>query len=469
MSKIFKNYIYQTCFQVLSILLPFIVIPYVTNILGPELYGKYTYEVTLSTYFYTFLNFGLNLYGTREMSYYRNCRQTVSILFFKIVFLKIFLFLISLIIYPFVHNSVLWYLTIFNIAFLFFDFTWCLQALQYFKAIFFRSLFLKVTTFSLIFLFVKNQDDFLIYASILLIGNFISVLFLIPIIARYINLSLYKYTFSKNIFKVLLLSLPLFIQQLFIDLYNSIDKYFINYFVGNSDVGFYEIVQKIVRMMLFFISSVAIVITPELSFRIKNKMNYNELLTMSFKFILYLSIIASCFLSVFAELIISVLLDPRYISCILLLQIYSFILIPIAMGSIIGSQYMISMGMEKVYKYPILIGLIANVILNIFLINKFGAQGAVITALVSENLVVFSMILFVYKSYNFLDLIKKEYRLGIYLLFSILFSMFLNSIDYKSTLYLCMSLLFVLSSLFLLLYKNPFVFNVIAKLKKRTV
>ena len=73
------------------------------------------------------------------------------------------------------------------------------------------------------------------------------------------------------------------------------------------------------------------------------------------------------------------------------------------MGSIIGSQYMISMGMEKVYKYPILIGLIANVILNIFLINKFGAQGAVITALVSENLVVFSMILFVYKSYNFLD------------------------------------------------------------------
>lgn len=46
MSKIFKNYIYQTCFQVLSILLPFIVIPYVTNILGPELYGKYIYEVT---------------------------------------------------------------------------------------------------------------------------------------------------------------------------------------------------------------------------------------------------------------------------------------------------------------------------------------------------------------------------------------------------------------------------------------
>lgn len=466
MGEILKNYIYQTCFQVLSILLPFIVIPYVTNVLGPELYGKYAYEVTLSTYFYTFLNFGLNLYGAREMSYYRNCRQTISILFFRIIYLKILLFFVCFVIYPFIDNSILWYLTIFNAAFLFFDFSWCLQALQFFKVIFFRSLFFKVTTVSLIFLLVKNQDDFLIYASILLIGNFVSILILIPIIIKHINLSLYKCAFNKSIFRILLFSLPLFVPQLFIDLYNSIDKYFINYFVGNRDVGFYEIVQKIVRMMLFFISSVAIVVTPELSFRIKNKMNYNELLMVSFRFILYLSVVTSCFLSVFSELLISVLLDSRYTSCISLLQIYSFILIPIAMGSIIGSQYMISMGMEKIYKYPILIGLIANVVLNVLLISEFGAKGAVVTALICENIVVFSMILFVYKSYNFLELMKKEVRLGIYLLFSIMFSIMLNSIDYKTTLYLCMASFFVLSSLFLLLFKNQFVGEMLAKFRK---
>ena len=46
-----KNFIYNSAFQVLILLVPFVTTPYVSRVLGADNIGKYSYASAMVTYF----------------------------------------------------------------------------------------------------------------------------------------------------------------------------------------------------------------------------------------------------------------------------------------------------------------------------------------------------------------------------------------------------------------------------------
>ena len=70
--SIVKNFLYNVSYQLLTILLPLITVPYVSKILGADGIGDYAFTYANTQYFILFGMVGITLYGNREIAYVRD-------------------------------------------------------------------------------------------------------------------------------------------------------------------------------------------------------------------------------------------------------------------------------------------------------------------------------------------------------------------------------------------------------------
>ena len=67
--SLMKNYFYNLSYQILVVLTPFITIPYLARVLGPESIGLASFSSSIVSYFSLFASLGIGLYGQREIAY----------------------------------------------------------------------------------------------------------------------------------------------------------------------------------------------------------------------------------------------------------------------------------------------------------------------------------------------------------------------------------------------------------------
>lgn len=72
---IVKNYLYNVFYQILSIFVPLITMPYLTRTLGPSGMGMYSWSTSIANYFVLFATMGITIYGNREIAYQANKTQ----------------------------------------------------------------------------------------------------------------------------------------------------------------------------------------------------------------------------------------------------------------------------------------------------------------------------------------------------------------------------------------------------------
>ena len=90
------NFIFNFLNQILSVVVPCITVPYLARTLGPAGIGEYSFALSLVTYFASFTNLGVNLYGQRQIAYLKNENKEVySKAFWELVLLRVCLGVIS--------------------------------------------------------------------------------------------------------------------------------------------------------------------------------------------------------------------------------------------------------------------------------------------------------------------------------------------------------------------------------------
>ena len=62
------NYIYNLAYQILVLVVPFILTPYVSRVLSPEGIGEFSYATTIVGYFVLAGNLGVATYGQLEIA-----------------------------------------------------------------------------------------------------------------------------------------------------------------------------------------------------------------------------------------------------------------------------------------------------------------------------------------------------------------------------------------------------------------
>ena len=77
-SSITNNFIFNTITMFTIGFFPFFTIPYITRVIGPAGYGKIAFISTIVNYFVLIASLGIQIYGIREISRYRNEKRKLN-------------------------------------------------------------------------------------------------------------------------------------------------------------------------------------------------------------------------------------------------------------------------------------------------------------------------------------------------------------------------------------------------------
>ena len=422
-----KNYLYNLMYQVIAIMLPVITTPYVSRVLGAKNIGIYSFTLSISAYFILFGSLGIALYGEREIAYFQNDKKEYSKTFYEIFMLRCITMFISIIMFYifFVKGNndynVFYKVLLLELIATVVDISWFFQGLEEFKKTVSRNLIVKLISFISIFIFVKTKDDlytyFLIYVSSILLGNLSLWLFL----PKYLK----RVSFKKlHLLKHLMPTILLFIPQVAIQIYTVLDRTMIGIIIPDkSDVGFYTQGEKIIKLLLTIITAMGTVMLPRIASRFAegNHTSIKKYIYKSFNLVFLLSFPLTLGIISISKSFVPIFFGSGYDKVVPIMMVLSPILILIGMSNVIGIQYLLPTKRQKQYTISVVCGAITNFLLNLILINHYGAVGAAVGTLVAELVVTTVQFLFVKNDLDINKILKslKQYFVAAIVMFCV--------------------------------------------------
>ncbi len=405
-----RNFMYNIFYQLLTIITPLVVTPYVSRVLQPEGVGIYAYTYATANYFVIFTMMGLNNYGNRIIAKVRDNKTELSQTFWHIYIMQVMTALISIIAYIFAgiilkeNRSVYWIMILYVIS-AGIDITWFFQGLEQFKLIVLRNAIVKIISIISIFIFVKSEVDIIAYTIIMASSILVNQVLLWTFIFRFVDYSKVKFS---NITIHIKPNMILFIPTIAISFYRIMDKIMLGIMSGTVEVGFYESTDKLISLPLCIITAFGTVMLPRMA-NLTGKVNKEELrkiIQMSLALAVLISVPIMIGMMAIMDEFVPFYYGPRYDKCIFLFYILLPSTLFIAMANVIRTQVLLPNELDKVFVLSCVLGAVINIIINIVLIPKLGSIGAAIGTLITEITVFTVQALYTYQYFVCLDLIK---------------------------------------------------------------
>ena len=395
-----SNFLFNLIYQILAVITPIFTTPYISRVLSADGIGKYSYALSIVTYFGIFGCLGTATYGQLEIARNRDNKKLLHKTVSEIFFGRLVTLMISLLIYfAVILKASGQYKLLYSVLSLYIlgqmnDVSFILQGLEWFKMLAMRNIIIKVLNIVLIFALVREHNDLYIYAIIIhgitLIGNFS----LWPQVIKYIKPKSFK---NMNFIQHWKKSMIYFIPTVATMVYTVLDKSMIGWITGSEfQNGYYEQAYKIEQILLVFVTTVGTVTFPRMAyfFENDNKEERKRIMGITMKFIMLIACPICFGTMAISENLIPVFLGKGYEECILLLRIFSFLIIIIGLDNTIGKQCLISAGKQKEYNIGVIGGAIVNFVTNILLISKLGACGAAIASVFAESVILVVFIIY---------------------------------------------------------------------------
>ena len=388
-----KNIAISTVYQVLLIILPLITAPYIARVLGPEQSGIYDFTTSIQTYFSMFAALGTATYGAREIARVRNDLTRRSVLFWEIELMTVMTsaacivaWMIFIAAAP--RYKIYYVVLTMGILSTMFDISWFFAGMEQFKYTISKNAVCKLAGVALMFIFVRDQDDLLIYIIIMtastMLGN-LSMWFYVP---RFIEKVDFKtLTFRRHFHETLIY----FIPSIATSVYTVLDRTLIGVIrQDKAENGYYHYTMQIIKMMkALTFSSLNMVLGSRIAYLFAEE-KYDEIkerIRDSINYILFMGM-GICFgLIGVAPRFIPIFLGPGYDRVVTMLTLMSPIVVIIGISNCLGSQYYTPSGNRRLSARFIIIGALVNLMLNLILIPRFWGYGAIVASLIAETVI----------------------------------------------------------------------------------
>ena len=387
--KVLKNYLYNLSYQLLVIVLPVITTPYITRVFSSDALGTYGYYNSIVTYFILLATLGVANYGTKEIS---GNRKEVAKTFWGIYSLQVLatclaisLYIIVCLLVPSMNNPIA-YILGFGLLSRGLDISWLFQGLEDFKKITARNTMVKLLGVVSIFLFVKKPSDLYLYITLIVVYDLLGQLSMWLPAREHIRKPHLDLVYAKQHIKPVVL---LFLPQIAISLYITLDRTMLGALSSTKDVGIYDQALKLINILLTLVTSLGSVMLPRVSNLLSsgNKKAVNKLHEMSFlvynlvifPMIAGILIVNNDFVQFFLGQDFQ---DARYAIAIMVFRMFF-----IGWTNIMGIQILIPHNKHREFMLSTTIAAVVSVGLNLLLIPPFGFVGASIVSVLTEALV----------------------------------------------------------------------------------
>lgn len=391
--RIKRNMVINAVKSIVSIIVPLITFPYVSNVLGVDNIGRYGFATSIINYFSLFAGLGINTYAVREGSVVRKNREKFNKFANEIFSINMistclsYLFLFGL--FFFFSNisrykSLLIILSV-QIIFKTIGVEWVYSVYEEYMYITIRSIIFKILSILLIYMFVKTVDDTNTYSIIIIIS------ILGPELWGFIRSRKYcaiRFTTNINIQKHIKPIIVLFAMSATIVVYVSSDITLLGMMCSDYTVGIYSVSVKIYGIIKTILSSILIVSIPRLAALLgnENKKGFISLAEDVYKTLISVVMPAIVGILVLRREIVFLISSSSYESATSSLALLSVSLFFCLGAWFWGQCIMIPFKKERsVFRITILSALI-NIVLNIFLIPLWKENAAAFTTIVAEAL-----------------------------------------------------------------------------------
>lgn len=387
-----KNYLYNLGYQLLTLLTPFLVIPYLSRVLGAEGIGAYSYTLSIAAYFILLANLGTTDYAQREIAYQMGKRREQSRIFWETWLLRTALTVLSLALYyglveRMAASSLIYWVQALNIVAVLFDVTWFFQGLEEFGKIVLRNFFVRLLNVALVFLLIHGTEDLLLYVALMGAMNLLSGLLMWLSLPRYlVRVPIGEIRPWRNFGTVLSLFLP----QMAIQLYTVLDKTMLGILTGALvENGYYAQAEKVVKMPILVMTALGAVMMPRISalYAAGDEKAIGAHIMRSYRFVWLLALPMAVGLAGTISYVTPWFFGAGFEKVEPLVKVMSGMVIAIGLSNVTGLQYLLAVNRQNHLTISCLIGAAVNVLLNWFLIPKFLSEGAAVASLLAEGTV----------------------------------------------------------------------------------
>ena len=397
-----KNYILNAGYQILLLIVPLVLAPYLSRVLEPDGVGTASFVESVVAYFSLFATMGISTYGQREISYVQDDMDRRSEVFWNTKILGFCTSSLAMVVYVVFallqeSNSTLYLILTLNLVAVFFDITWFFQGLEEFGKTVTRNAACRILQVAYVFIFVKTKEDLPLY--VLGLGLFTALG----------NLSLWAYLpkYVKRIpaaklkpFRDIKVVWSLFIPTVAIQIYTVLDKTMIGLITGSSfENGYYEQAIKISKMLLAVVTALGTVMIPRIGYHFsRNDTNtIQRLMYRGYRFVWFLGIPLCFGLIMVSANFVPWFFGNGYEKVILLLRVLPFLILAIGINTVTGNQYLIPTKRQGLYTVTVIIGAATNFGMNMVLIRFFQSIGAAVASVMAETTIAVIQLIIVRK------------------------------------------------------------------------
>jgi len=389
--------LYRAFYNIVATLTPLLTTPYVARTLGADGVGKFSYTLSIASYFALAAMLGITTYGCKEIAKCAEDKDKRSKCFFEIYNIQIVLSITSFAAYflyvTFFEGK---YLTLFliqgvRIAACVFDVNWVLFGLEEFETTVKRDFLIKLLTIFSIFIFVKGRDALIIYTLIMCITTLLSAVIVLPFVAKRVSfVRTRREDVLRRMFPVFLYFVPTISSSLF----HEVDVTILGKYNMLSEAGCYHNADRIINIPKGIIIGLGTVFLSRAT-RLINEdplKNRNLYIKMNEVYTFLVSPIAIGIASI-SEDFVPLFLGAGYERSTGLIYWLSIVLVIRTYNNHLLTGYYLPYEKERSYTFIALITTVLNILLDIIVIKNHGAVGAVWVTILCEGIVLLYLIL----------------------------------------------------------------------------
>lgn len=377
--------------SVLNILFPLITFPYVSRKLTVEGIGIYNFSNSIVSYFVLIAALGIGTYAVREGAKYRKNKKKITQFSSEVFTINIcstviayVLLVLCLIIFPKIHKYYLCIL-IFSLQIFFTTIgtEWIYQIYEDYTYITIRSIIFQIVSVILLFIFVREPQDYLNYATITVFSAVGSNVLNFFHARQYCNIHLvFHFNWKKHLPPILIL----FAAGIANMIYLNSDITLLGVIKDNYIVGIYAVSSKVYNLIKTLISALLIVTIPRLAMLFGNRRmkEYKNILSKLTNTLVILALPASVGLFLLAKEVILIISGPNYLRAISSLRILCFAYIFSILAWILSDCVLIPAKREKKVLISMSSSAILNIVFNILLIPLWNENAAAISTVLAE-------------------------------------------------------------------------------------
>ena len=405
MASIKRNLAFNFILSASQLILPLISIPYISHVLDPAGIGKVSFIDSLTYYFITISEFGIVVYGMREVARVRANKTALSSLVSELMTLHLLSSLVSIVIYG-ITVFVLWSkiqdsrLILFSISFLMvnaFACEWYFYGTEQFRFITSRSIITRLCGLVSIFILVKAPPDFYLYYGIIALTGIVNILWNVGGVFSRLHINLFNNQWKKHVKRTwvtysisLMYSVSLMLDNVLLGLVSAA-----------AFVAYYAFAIKLVRLSSSILTDTLIVFFPHAVALLhqQQKEKFQQAILRNIQLLNLFSLPLGAGLFLLSDEITAVIFGPSFSPVALNLRILCIVPLLRCYNLFLSKQVLIAYDHERLYLRSLFFSGVIFVVATIFLSYFFKDVGASISMVVYES----SLLLFNYHYVRKLD------------------------------------------------------------------